>query len=81
MVRLKGAGQLGDYVDEYTRKNIMQGQFTGVGNVHFSNEINLNYLFKDFSILHLEEKLVRRSIPNDAHTFASFNIVAIKNVN
>ena len=69
---------IGDVVDEFTRSNMKDGQFAGVGNVHFSDENHLHELFKEFQIINLEEKWSRRSIPSDGHLFASWNIVAIK---
>lgn len=70
--------QSGEFVDEFTRKNFVHGQFAGVGNVHFANEIILQKLFKQYKIIHLEEKIIRRLIPHNNHIFSSFNIVAIK---
>ena len=63
----------GDY---YTHNNFNNGQFVGVGNVHFSDETHLRDLFSKFEILYMEEKVVRRYEPNDNHQFASWNIVA-----
>ncbi len=64
--------------DKSTRNSFTQGQFKGVGKVHFSSEIDLQNIFKDFEILQLEEKMVRSVVPNDKHQFASWNIVARK---
>ena len=62
--------------DEYTRDNYLNGQFAGVGAVHFSDEQHLRDLFHEFTILFLEEKLTTRHEPADQHHFASWNIVA-----
>lgn len=68
------AGQQVD--DEYTRTNYTEGQFTGTGKVHFSDEAHLRDLFSRFQIAFMEEKLIRRREPSDNHQFASYNIVA-----
>jgi SAM-dependent methyltransferase len=62
--------------DEYTRDNYLNGQFAGVGAVHFSDEQHLRDLFHEFTVLFLEEKLTKRHEPADQHQFASWNIVA-----
>ena len=64
--------------DRSTRHNFIQGQFKGVGKVHFSSEMSLRKLFSNFEILQLEEKIIRKFVPNDRHQFASWNIVAKK---
>jgi len=64
--------------DEYTRDNYLNGQFAGVGAVHFSDEQHLRDLFHEFTILSLEEKLTMRHEPVDQHQFASWNIVAMR---
>jgi len=64
--------------DKYTRTNIQEGQFTNVGNVHFSNEEHLRSLFKKFDIISLEEKIVTNFNLKNNHKFASWNIVARK---
>ena len=65
--------------DSFTRRNIMQGQFTGNGNVHFSDRRHLVDLFSGFSIEGLEHKTVLREIPQINHAFASWNFLALKN--
>lgn len=65
-------------VDDFTRKNYTKGQFTGVGEVHFSDEAHLRELFSSFEIIFMEEKLMRCHEPSDKHQFASWNIVAKK---
>ncbi len=62
--------------DAYTRTAYEQGQFKGVGHVHFSDKDHLEELFAKFSFVVLEHKTVRRDIPKDAGTFAAWNFVA-----
>ena len=62
--------------DDFTRSNFLQGQFSGVGLVHFSNETHIHELFSAFELLTLEEKMIVRLEPTDNHVFASYNIVA-----
>lgn len=64
--------------DEFTRGNIISGQFAGTGKVHFSDEMHLRELFSGFELLSLEEKIVDRYQPVDGHRFAAWNIVARK---
>jgi SAM-dependent methyltransferase len=64
--------------DDYTRTDFAQGQFSGVGKVHFSDEIHLRKLFSDFEIIFLEEKMACSHEPKTDHQFASWNIVARK---
>jgi len=64
--------------DDFTRTDISQGQFEGVGKVHFSDERHIRELFRNFEILFLEEKISNRYEPQDSHQFASWNIVARK---
>jgi SAM-dependent methyltransferase len=70
--------ELGDVVDNYTRCNIQQGQFTGLGKVHFSDKTYLLNLFSNFKVEILEHKTIKREIPDDNHVFASWNLVAKK---
>ena len=64
--------------DEYTRTNYCEGQFIGVGNVHFSNEAHLRELFADFEILVLDEKIITEHQSGSEHIFSSWNIVVRK---
>lgn len=70
----------GEYVDEFTRRNIQDGQFLGVGNVHFSTEEHISDLFlsSGFRLLNLEHKKSETRIPKINHKFASWNLVAEK---
>jgi SAM-dependent methyltransferase len=65
-------------VDPYTRTNFRNGQFSGVGNVHFSDEEHLLHLFRKFSVIMLEEKIHRHVFPRNEHQFSSWIIVAEK---
>jgi SAM-dependent methyltransferase len=71
-----GAGE--PDVDEETRSDYQSGQFAGVGRVHFSDEAGLRTLFAKFELIHLEEKVVRRVIPNGGYHAATWNLVARK---
>ena len=64
--------------DIYTRTDIEKGQFYNIGNVHFSNESHMRYLFSNFEIIHLSEKVINNYEPKNNHQFASWNIVAKK---
>lgn len=66
--------------DKYTRQSFKQGQFKGLGRVHFSNKAHLKKIFSDFVIERLEHKIVTREIPDDNHVFAAWNLVARKSL-
>lgn len=70
----------GDSIDKFTRANITEGQFVGVGNVHFSDKEHLVELFTEagFDLIRLEHKRHATEIPNQGQLFASWNLVAIK---
>ena len=70
----------GDRIDEFTRANFTEGQFVGVGNVHFSTKDHLIELFSSagMEVTRLEHKVHKTEIPNQGHTFASWNFVAEK---
>ena len=64
--------------DKYTKyMGDVNGQFSGVGNVHFSDEEHLKDLFHDFTIKVMEEKVLNKICPAK-HKFASFNFVVTK---
>lgn len=71
---------LGDRIDEFTRTNITEGQFAGVGKVHFSSKEHLVELFSEagMKLIKLEHKQIVSEIPNTGHLFASWNLVAEK---
>ncbi len=64
--------------DLLTRSDYINGQFAGVGKVHFSDEQHLKELFSNFEIIFMEEKQSRLCEPQENHLFASFNIVGRK---
>ena len=64
--------------DPFTKKNYKTGQFKKVGNVHFSNKKHLLNLFENFKIEILDEKIIKRKIPNNKESFAAWNIVTQK---
>ncbi len=64
--------------DENTRTGYREGSFSGVGKVHFSDREHLLHLFRNFEIMALEHKIIRREIPQDGWHFASWNLVARK---
>lgn len=71
---------LGYPIDEFTRANFTEGQFIGVGNVHFSNKKHILELFSEagFRVTRLEHKHSIFEITNTGHLFASWNLVAEK---
>jgi len=69
-----------DAEDYYTRKNYESGPFAHTGRVHFSNKSHLLDLFKQFSIIYLEHKIHKTEIPKGNFDFASWNLVAQKNI-
>ncbi|MCA9459999.1 MAG: class I SAM-dependent methyltransferase [Nanoarchaeota archaeon] len=70
----------GNFVDDNTRSGFEDGQFKGVGRVHFSDESHLKYLFKEtkFKIKSLEYKEIKYLIPKP-NMKAFWNFVLIKN--
>jgi SAM-dependent methyltransferase len=64
--------------DPFTREAYREGSFTDVGRVHFSDKPHLLELFSKFDMLVMEHKTVRREIPDDGWSFASWNFVAKK---
>lgn len=54
----------GEVVDAHTRMNYPDGQFTGVGKVHFSDEEEMCSLFSDFEGIFMQERVTRRPCPN-----------------
>jgi SAM-dependent methyltransferase len=72
--------KLGDAVDAWTRTNIPNGQFSGVGMVHFSDCEHLRGLLREseFEIERLEHKQVDTVVPEGNYRFAAWNFVAVK---
>ncbi|HTC00536.1 MAG TPA: class I SAM-dependent methyltransferase [Ferruginibacter sp.] len=69
-------GRSGD--DQYTRTGMQEGQFVGLGRVHFSDQKHIEDLFKDYVFITMQHKTVRTTIPGNNHTFASWNFAAKK---
>lgn len=71
---------LGDVNDEFTRFNLLEGQFFGVGNVHFSTKEHILEMFSEagFLVTRLEHKRSISEISYAGHQFASWNFVAEK---
>lgn len=69
----------GKEVDSNTRADIENGQFQGIGSVHFSDQDHLNSLFKEtgFEIVVLQHKFVETILP-EKNVFAAWNFVAEK---
>jgi SAM-dependent methyltransferase len=65
-------------VDDYTRRGFTEGQFAGLGNVHFSDYEHLNDLLQAFEIIVLDHKLIERVKPEASHSLATWNFVARK---
>ncbi len=64
--------------DEFTRFNFQTGQFRNIGIVHFSDKQHLQNLFKKFSFLILEHKIIKKEIPPENQIFASWDLVVKK---
>jgi SAM-dependent methyltransferase len=64
--------------DENTRTNIMTGECSGIGKVHFSDEKSIRNLFSSFDIILLEEKVIEKREPLSGRVDAFWNIVAKK---
>ncbi len=56
--------QRGEFVDTNTRTNYPDGQFQGIGKVHFSDEKEIVRLFSKFYGVFLQERSSRRIGPN-----------------
>jgi len=74
----------GDYVrgeeaeDRYTRKDITEGDLTGVGRVHFSDREHIEDLFRDFEITRMVHRTHSHEIPSDQIPEAYWNCIAEK---
>jgi SAM-dependent methyltransferase len=64
--------------DAYTRTNYADGPFAGLGRVHFSDLTHLRALFSRFKVIVIEEKIIRRAVPESKSQFVSWNIVVRK---
>lgn len=67
-----------EIVDEFTRSGFQSGRLSGTGRVHFSDESHLRDLFRAFQFIALEHKIVRRHIPNDNWSHATWNLAVKK---
>ncbi len=56
----------GKEISPGTRRGYTDGQFRMAGKVHFSDQAELAELFRDFEVIHLEERLTRRVGPGVA---------------
>lgn len=65
--------------DANTRSGYTDGQFVGIGQVHFSDRKHLEQLFSAFELDALEHKTIRREIPLGNDVWGGWNIVAVKN--
>lgn len=54
----------GEHTERHTRTGYTEGQFADVGTVHFFDEEELVDLFGGFEGIHMEERCVRRPMPN-----------------
>ena len=70
----------GEPIDAFTKCNMPEGQFIGVGNVHFSDKDHILQLFAaaGFRVTMLEHKQCTSEVPAVSHVFASWNLVAEK---
>jgi SAM-dependent methyltransferase len=73
----------GDYVDgkpagDPNTKTFTRGRFSQVGRIHFSDKKHIEELFKDFRIISLEHKIVKRFLPRGAGDLAFWNLVAAR---
>jgi SAM-dependent methyltransferase len=64
--------------DENTKNEFSDGQFYQVGDVHFSNNLHLKELFKEFEFIKLEHKIVTQEFPQIDYQFASWNFAVKK---
>ena len=71
---------IGENIDAFTKANLPEGQFVGVGHVHFSTKEHILELFSGagFRVTTLEHKQCITEIPDIDHVFASWNLVAEK---
>jgi SAM-dependent methyltransferase len=69
---------MGDEIDQYTKSGFQEGQFIGIGPVHFSDREHLKALFSRFTFVLLEHKTVKKEIPEESQIFASWNLYVCK---
>lgn len=61
--------------DDHTRDGFTDGQFAGIGRVHFADEADMRLLFSNFKLRMLEHKIVERREPAGG-SLAAWNVVA-----
>ena len=64
--------------DKDTRTNILTGECSGIGKVHFSDQENIRNLFSGFDIISLEEKVITKYESLSERKIAYWNIVVKK---
>ncbi|HKP95123.1 MAG TPA: methyltransferase [Fibrobacteria bacterium] len=64
--------------DARTRKDFPSGLFSNVGRVHFSDQAHLADLFRDFTLVSLEHKVIEKKLPAGGGVHATWNLVAAK---
>jgi SAM-dependent methyltransferase len=64
--------------DANTRTGFTEGQYKGLGRVHFSDRAHLEDLFRDFELLTLEHKTSDVLLPAQGFHFAAWNLAARK---
>ena len=64
-------------IDKYSASNYTEGQFGGLGVVHFADQKIIKKIFKKFKFELVEHKIYKRIIPAK-HTAASWNFIAVK---
>jgi SAM-dependent methyltransferase len=62
--------------DANTRTGFTDGQFTGVGRVHFSDRPHIENLFREFELVGLEHKTSDFLLPDLGFHFAAWNLAA-----
>jgi len=65
--------------DVFTRTGYSEGLLEGVGRVHYSDKAHLLDLFRNFTVIILEHKIVKCEIPSQDVTRANWNFVMQKN--
>lgn len=63
--------------DDFTFTGYTEGEFANIGTIHFSDKHHLTQLFKKFTILNLEHKIIKNEL-HESKVFASWNIVVEK---
>ncbi len=64
--------------DEFTKGNFSEGQFVGIGKVHFSDKEHLLELFKDFNFISIKHKFLESVLPEEDSNLATWSFV-VKN--